>query len=518
MKRRDFIVPNGFKSSNDAPLSIDLKTNPLTRKEAMHLLRRTCFSFNPELISSLENKTPSQAFDILFGSGTPTMPTNPSDEWATAVEENPEKQIPDIRFPIEARLKSRYLSFASWWVELMKQANEPLTREKLTLFLSTIWCIEFTFDTSSLIPPPLLLKNNQTMRKHILGNYKDIALEMTLDGAMLLYQSLYYSSGKRPNENFMRELLELFTMGIGNYTEGDIKQGSLVLTGWRTSPYYGDPGLKGYFNTYFSPKDHDIGSKIFMGETIPARDELSNTEDQVLNGEVKVLLDIMFTKRAAAIASFISNKIYRYFVYSNPAYDNSAIIGNMSDVFVANNFGLLPLFKALFTSTHFFDEQNVGVQIKTPPEFIITFQNQMGINYPNARKAIFDCEQELYDPPNVGSWKGYRTWQSMKTYPLRIKYAQEILAQTPNPNLVALARKMDNYESSTQLTVSLLQYFLPTEVTQDRINYYHELLLSKSESTPQTWSDTVNNNETKAADGIRELISKVILAPDFQLC
>lgn len=518
MKRREFIAPKALKTNNDNLLSIDLKTSPLTKKEAMHLLRRTSFIFNPDLISSLENKTPLQAFDILFGSGTPTMPAEPNEEWATAVEENPEIQIPDIRFPIEARLKSRYLSFTSWWVELMKQTTEPLTREKLTLFLSTIWCIEFTFDTSSLMPPPLLLKNNQTLRKHILGNYKDIALEMTLDGAMLLYQSLYYSSGKRPNENYMRELLELFTMGIGNYTEGDIKQGALVLTGWRTSPFYGEPGLKGYFNTYFSPKDHDIGSKIFMGETIPARDEFSNTEDQVLNGEVKVLLDIIFTKRAAAIAKFISNKIYKYFVYSNPAYDNSAIVDNMADIFVANNFELLQIYKALFTSTHFFDEQNIGVQIKTPPEFIIGFQNQLGINYTNARKAIFDCEQELYDPPNVGSWKGYRAWQSMKTYPLRIKYAQEILAQTPNSNLVSLAKKMDNYENSIQLTISLLQYFLPTEVSQDRIDYYHQLLLSKSEATPQTWSDVINNNETKASAGIKELISKVILAPDFQLC
>jgi uncharacterized protein (DUF1800 family) len=528
MKRREFITNlTGKYSSPDITYGADIgprtlstlakRTAPLSRLEAMHFLRRFCFKNTLANIDSITGKTPEEAFDLIIGDGKEVPLPDPVDSWATTPEEDPLKQIVDIRGQIEGRLRSRFIQFSNWLVDQMNIESTPY-REKLTLFWTTVWCIEFTYDTLGMMPPPLLLKNNQTLRKLRLGNYKDIALAMTLDGAMLLYQSLYYSSGKKPNENYMRELMELFTMGIGNYTEGDIKEGSLVLTGWRTAPYWGDPGLKGYFNTYFSPNDHDIGSKTFMGETIPARDPDSNTEDQVLDGEVKVLLDIMFTKRADAISKFIAAKIYRYFVYSNPGGNDDGIINEMATVFRNSNFDLLPVFKALACSEHFYDSANIGVQIKTPPEFIIGFQNQLGVNYANARTAIFDLEQELYDPPNVGSWKAYRTWESTRTYPLRIKYAREILAAASDPNLVTFAKAFPDSDNAELITAGLCNYFLPLEPESERMDYYKSKLLDGAKTDEAGWIVLMGSSSNSAGAGIRALLSSIIKSPDFQLC
>ncbi len=527
MKRRDFF--SGFdrqKSERyfatnekiDGQIaSLSKKTTPLSRKEAIHFLRRACFKPTSDNINQLTGKTPEQAFDLVFGNGTEAIVESPTEQWATAVEENPLKQIPDIRYPIEARLKRRYKEFTEWWVGLMKSENMPYM-EKITLFWSTVWAIEFPYDTQALMPPPLLLANSQVLRKYRLGKYKDLALGVTMSGAMILYQSLYYSSGKKPNENYMRELMELFTMGIGNYTEGDIKQGSLVLTGWRTAPYYGNPGLKGYFKTYFLPTAHDIGAKTFMGETIPARDQSSNTEDQVLNGEVKVLLNIMFTKRAEAISKFVANKLFKYFLYSNPGANDDGMINELATVFRNNDFDILALFKALFTSEYFFDEKNIGIQIKTPPEYIITFQNQLGVDYSNSRDAIHNIEQQLYNPPDVGSWAGYRSWENTRTYPLRIKYAKEILAVATDVGLTNLAVKLGNSDNVTKLTKTLCEYFLPLELEQARYDRYKATILKAANTSEANWGTLITNNPTDAGKGIRALISEIIKAPDFQLC
>jgi uncharacterized protein (DUF1800 family) len=528
MKRREFITNLTDTSApirdkinpGDVPRTLSTlakKTSPLSWQDALHLLRR--FSFSPTFANIIQivGKTPSEAVDIIIGTSPQTPITDVTDEWATKPEEDPLKQIVDIRGQIEGRLKGRFVSFTNWLTEQIKNEKLPF-REKIALFWSTVWCIEFTYDTLGMMPPPLLLKNNQTLRQLSVGNYKDMAQAMTLDGAMLLYQSLYYSTGKKPNENYMRELMELFTMGIGNYTEGDIKEGSRVLTGWRTAPYWGDPGLKGYFNTYFSPNDHDITSKTFMGETIPARDPDSNTEDQVLDGEVKLLLNIIFTKRSDAISKFIAEKIYRYFVYSNPGGNDDGVILEIANLLKSSNFDLLPVFKAIASSEHFYDTNNFGVQIKTPPEFIITFQNQLGVNYANSRNAIFDLEQELYDPPNVGSWKAYRTWESTRTYPLRVKYAREILTQATDSGLTALGLLIPDSVAVASFVKALCDYLLPISPDASRLDFYKGKLLEGAKTDEAGWSGLIGSSSPNVGAGMRAVIANIIKAPDFQLC
>ncbi len=524
MKRRDFI--SQLALIDDTILN-DLSpyTEPLNLRQAYHLLRRLSFAPTYELANQLVGQTVSQIFNDMFET-TPTLPSAPNKNWVATPNEDPLKAgNPALRFEIEADIKKNYAEFIDWWIALMKDETKLPLREKLVLFWSTVWTIEFTYDTEALIPPGLCYKNNQVLREYSLGNYRDFAEAVTLDGAMLLYQSLFYSNRKIANENYMRELMELFMMGTGdiitgnpNYYESDVQEGSKALTGWRNGAYLHEPAPKGYFNTYFSPNDHIIEAKSFLNNIIPSRTEDQNTEDQVRNEEVRGIIDIILKERKMSVARFISDKMYKYFVYSEPKSASGEVINALAQIFADSNLNLRTLFYSLIASQHFFSTDNIGIQFKTPPEYIIGLEIMLGVKYAKSRQAIFDLEQELYDPPNVGSWKGYRTWISTKTYPLRIKYANEILITATNQTLLTLVKKFNNYQNLDNCNLNLIEYFLPdiTKIDNERINRYKDILANNISSGQ--WGESIDNNDSKAADGIRNLIKEIILSPDFQLC
>ncbi len=466
MKRRDFFGIGNSTGKADRenvnnPLSaapIDKVTSPLTRQQAIHLLRRISFAPAPEQIDTFTGLTPDEAVAQILGPENHPLP-EPSEalkNWMDTQEEDPlSVGNLTIRGEIESRIRSRYFQFINWWVELMRVETMPAT-EKLTLFWSTIWCIEFTYDTLALIPPPLLFRNNQTLRKNRIGDYKKFAEAITMDGAMNMYQSMYYSTKEAPNENYARELLELFTMGTynlktgeANYSEGDIQENARILTGWKTAAYKYDNMPNGVFQNYFRPERHDTGAKTFMNRTIPARDpETENTEQQVLVEEIQNgMLQIMFEERSDAIAYFICAKIYRYFVYSNETATDWDFVGDLAQIFIDSGFVIKSVFEALLTSEHFYDESIRGIQIKTPPEFVVGMERLLGVKYPKAQQAIADLDQILYRPPNVGSWDAYRTWISTKTYSLRVQHGRAMLEMADNPSLIALAKKFTDNDN-----------------------------------------------------------------------
>jgi uncharacterized protein (DUF1800 family) len=514
--------------------SIDLneKVGKLTNKEALHLLRRLSFHPSPEQVAMIAGKTAAEAFDLIIGSGTEPLPepTSSMKNWIDKLEENPLDDLPlDIRFQIEGKQKNNYGEFIDWWLKLMKSTTFPEI-EKLTLFLSSIWSIEFTYDTEALIPVPLLYRNNNTIRQLKLASYKSIASAITLDGAMLLYQSLFYSTNTAPNENYARELMELFTMGIGdldtgnaNYTEADIREISKAFTGWRTVAYLGQEGAPANkpFQTFFVSKFHDKGSKkIFQfGKIDPISDE-ENTEDLVKQKEIDGLIDILFNERGMSIARFIADKLIRFYCYSSP-YSNIQLINELAQYFVENDFNLYKLYKKLFTSNFFFSNEIIGCQIKTPPEFLIGLQRMFGVDFDSSqtgktRRYMNSLEQVLYDPPNVGSWKGYRTWINTTTYPLRVKYAREYLDMLTDNDLFKFIKKFKDYTDINLLTKNLVDYLLPFDVSTERIGEYKNILLNVIPEN--NWENSINSEDLKVADGIRMFFVRIFSTPDFQLC
>jgi uncharacterized protein (DUF1800 family) len=338
---------------------------------------------------------------------------------------------------------------------------------------------------------------------------------------MLLYQSLNFSTANAPNENFMRELLELFTMGIGNYSEGDIREGSRTLTGWRIAANKYKPAPNGIFKTYFSPKDHDTQAKQVMGVSIPARSEFDNSEFQVKEQEVRKLINILFDERAEQISKFICEKIYRYFVYSSPGDVSDSIVSELAQTFRNNNFNLRPVYKKLFTSKHFYDYEIIGCQIKTPPEFIIGLQRALDAGYKighynKSREACSELEMDLYDPPNVGSWIGYRTWISTTTYPSRVEYAREILSLTSDAQLINLVKSFNEYTELEKVIKWISILLVP--VTEDSTIIEYNLNIAKNILGSNVWTEEIIQSSQIAANTIRKTIESMILIPDFNLC
>jgi uncharacterized protein (DUF1800 family) len=423
---------------------------------------------------------------------------------------------------IESKHSSRYSNLLSWWFDLMYAENNDLAnvaREKMVLFWHQHWCIEFNYESEAMIPPPLLYRNNQKLRRYRISDFKELVKEMTLDGAYLLYQSLGQSTAKAPNENYMRELMELFTMGIGNYSEGDIREGARALTGWRVSAHLGEPKPLEYFDTYFSPQDHDTNSKIIMGESIPARADLDNITDKVKYEEVYRLIDILFTRKGDAIARFICEKLYKYFVYASPSDLDRNFIDELALEMKNKNFVIRDVLIALFTSKHFFDTKYRGVQIKTPVELVINLQRQFEIKYSGSVAGISNnLEQSIYNPPNVSGWKGYRSWISTKTYSPRLGVAFQIVDQLSKGDIYSFVKKFEKYDVPLEFVKNVSAFFLSNPIDDlDRLAAYTNILLQNGKIDPKNWKTLIDQSDSSLKTGIVELFSRIIVAPDFEL-
>lgn len=360
----------------------------------LHLLRRVTFGPTRALAEQLVGKSAEQAVDLLLGDPQQEPPVPSPSAWVNQAKEDPRGVDIVTRNQIEATWQSNFKALQQWWIEQMLTETLP-AREKLTLFWSGHFMTEFTYDLGY-IPPQVLYRQNLMLRRMRLANFRAFLEEVTLDCAMLEYLGGTLNVAGKPNEND-GALLE----GIRWYTEGDVKEAARVLTGWKASLYSDAPAPNGIFNTWFKPSDHDIGAKQFLGLTIPARDQDTNTEYLVRTQEVRRMIEILFQQRPEAIARFIVGKLYRTFVYSNPGATGAAVQSALMDVFVANNFELRPLVRTLLVSKHFFDAANRGVQIKTPPEFVVGLGRQLGVSLAGAADAMARMEQDLIDPPDV---------------------------------------------------------------------------------------------------------------------
>jgi uncharacterized protein (DUF1800 family) len=204
-----------------------------------------------------------------------------------------------------------------------------------------------------------------------------------------------------PNENFAREVMELFTMGRGNYTEEDIKEGARAFTGWGAS-------ISGEF--VFRKMQHDYGTKTFLGKTG--------------NFEGDEVLDILLEQRQTAW--FITKKVYGYFVNEQPDAEH---IGWLADRLYKNNYNIAGLMEDIFTSDWFYDEKNIGNKIKSPVELVVGIQRMLPMKLQNEQALLLVQRllgQILFYPPNVAGWPGGKSWIDSSTLMMRMRFPQLI--------------------------------------------------------------------------------------------
>ncbi|WP_374464508.1 DUF1800 family protein [Chryseobacterium sp.] len=265
-------------------------------------------------------------------------------------------------------------------------------REKMAFF----WHGHFA---SRVINPKFNRQLLNTIRKNALGNFKDLLFEVSQSPAMLNFLNNQQNKKDHPNENFAREVMELFTMGRGNYTEHDVREGARAFTGWS---YDKEGNFKERKNL------HDEGSKTFLGKTG--------------NFDGNDILNIILEQKATA--QFITTKIYKFFVNEKPDRD---IVNKLSTNFYNSGYDIKKLMTEIFSSTWFYDQKNIGNRIKSPIELMAGIMRILPMHIQNPENLIVYQKllgQMLLYPPNVAGWPNGKSWIDSSTLMLRLQIPQ----------------------------------------------------------------------------------------------
>jgi uncharacterized protein (DUF1800 family) len=300
--------------------------------------------------------------------------------------------------------RSRDLNIA--WMQKMIHAEAPLL-EKMTLF----WHGHFACRSNN---PYYAQQLNNIQRKNALGSFKTLIMEVSQSPAMLQYLNNQQNRKNRPNENFARELMELFTLGRGNYTEQDVKESARAFTGWSYNK-------EGEF--VFRKNVHDEGSKTFLGKTG--------------NFDGEAIIDIILAQPAAA--EFICRKLYIFFVNDTP---NDRHIKELAKHFYKEHYRIDAVMEKMFKSDWFYDAGNTGNKIKSPAEFLVSMSKTFFVNYQKPQVLIqlqSSLGQYLFNPPNVAGWPGGKNWIDSSSLMLRMKIPSLVL----NDGLLDFSSKAD---------------------------------------------------------------------------
>jgi len=299
-----------------------------------------------------------------------------------------------------------------------------------------------------------------------------------------------------PNENFARELMELFTIGRGNYTEQDVKESARAFTGWSFNKD-GEFTMRQF--------QHDDGIKIFLGKT-------GN-----LTGED--IIDRLLQQKQTA--TFISTKLYKYLVNETP---NAEHIAAMADLFYKNNYEIKPLLQFVFTAPWFYDEQNMGNLVKSPVEFLVGLNRQFYVSYQRPEVMLQFQKvlgQVLFYPPNVAGWPGGRNWIDSSSLMYRLKIPSTVL----NGGVIDFTGKADPEEEAyiasshnQQQTVSAR---VQAQVDWEKILKSIPAGLSKNSIATFILQPQVSKTltaELDSAPDIKTAIIQTVSTPEYQLC
>lgn len=501
---------------------IDAYTQNLTARQVSHLLRRTSFGATTAQIKAFTGKKVDVVVQQLFASQP--IPPDPTDEnqktshdlvWGgTGTNDTERNSFDGVR---RARLKY-------WWMGLM--TNQPVSVvEKMTLF----WQNHFVSTSTDVSDVRFLYRQNQLLRKFALGNFKNFVIEITKDPAMLVYLNGGSNVVGKANENYGRELMELFTIGRGNYTEDDVKAAARVLTGWRSLNFRSITVATASFE--FRSAQHDTADKIFSDsfqkKVIKGRAGATAGDD-----ELKDLVDMILAQPETA--RFMVRKFYRFFIQADiSAQIEKDFIEPLAAIF-RKDYELIPVLTALFKSQHFFDESLYGSQIKSPLDLVVGTLRNFNYQAPDPVKArtqydaatsyfygrIREQQMDIIDQPSVFGWRPYydtdfyAIWINSTTLALRgawtdyaVKGATATALDINTLSLPLLTSDpTDPYKMMRELTDSLVAFPL----TDDQIKYLVEQPLMAG-SPYYEWL-TIWNDYTKAPnDAMKKSAAKTRL-------
>jgi uncharacterized protein (DUF1800 family) len=433
----------------------------------------------------------------------------------------------------------RYISYKSWWIGLMLNQNTSL-HEKMILF----WHNHFATETVDIGDARYVYKHHMLLRKYALGNFKDFVKEITIDPAMLRYLNGYLNNKNSPDENYARELQELFTLGKGpksNYTEGDVKAAARVLTGYTVNATT--------ISSVFDPNRHDTGPKQFSA----FYNNVTITGKTGVNGasETDELINLIFLQNETAL--HICRRLYRFFVYYeiDDATEANVIIP-MANLFRSSNYEIKPVLKVLFSSDHFFDPVNRAGLIKSPVDLCVGLAREFDMVFPDAtdyvnqyfmhdyiRTLASNMQQNIGDPPNVAGWSAYyqepqfhKLWINADTLPRRNQFTDSMIGngytrngKKINIDILTFVNSLSDPSNPNTLINDSLEIIYAIETAQQVKDFLKSILLS-GQTSDSYWTDawkTYRANTSNASNRnivlnrLTTMFKYLMNLPEYQL-
>jgi uncharacterized protein (DUF1800 family) len=477
-------------------------------QKAAHLLNRAGFGGTPDEIKAFCELGFDRAVQTVLDS--PDDSTQfPKPAWAQpqnllAMHQEMMTLTPDEKKQMQQEIGKQYrqddMDLINWWLGRMRYTVNPY-REKMTLF----WHGHFATSVAKVRDSYLMWQQNELLREHAFGNFGLMVKAISRDPAMLIWLDTRESRKDHPNENFAREVMELFTLGIGNYTENDVQQAARAFTGYRIDPR--DETFR------YAPFQHDDGVKQFLGQTGP------------FNGDD--VIDIIL--RQTACSEFIAKKLWTFYAYEDPS---PALVDELASNFRQTSYEIRPLMSTIFRSAEFYSPDAVRTQIKSPVQWVV--QTSKVLETPMARpqitiNALRQLGQIPFAPPNVKGWDGGRSWITTSTLlyrynmanfavgngPLRIERLRRIAGG--NNAAPPMAYDVQNYDGPDLAKV------VPQAVRADpkRLVAYLCFRLYQDPLTPRdtgTFIKYVSDHGPNLTDDtLRELLHLMMSTPEYQL-
>ena len=555
MKRREFLqtlIPGNKKNLRIQSVSSSIASwqpttdNPWDVSAINHLYHRLGFSGTYEEIQAGLQSTPSEIITSLMDDYlvTDQMPV-PPDGWQEWLVIPPYTGTDHVIYQQESDLyHTAKTDIRCQWTVMMTQPQIQL-REKLTLF----WHNHFVVEEVKVNYPQMMFHYFEYLRKNAWGNFKQMVKDITILPAMLTYLSGIWSSKDSLNENYGREVMELFALGRidrygnENYTQDDVRHVALAVTGWRFK--FLTPGAHNVTPPYFANYYFDFDTKTTPFGADAKVYGLDTAKDYALFPDSidKIeadIIELLFEKRAAQIAWFICKTIYSAFVYNNATTPEAElVIEQLAQILLDNNWELKPVFLTLFQSEHFFDPNFRGAAIKSPYEYMCGLMRKLNIpitNYQAGDLWLFgmDTNQWLCSPPNVKGWPGYHAWLNSDILPKRNNdFALSLIMQKAVPgrglnphngflwdsipfsdtDVTTWAKQFPDYGNDLLQFVRQMTEFLCALIPDDT-----ELsAIAASSGIIHTYEWAALSDDIKVLP-IRKMLYSIVDLPHFQLC
>ena len=450
-----------------------------TAPQIGHLLRRGGFGASPEELSAYQNLGFGGAVDRLIN-------------YQQVSEDATENRLKALNLNLMKPTDQQ-----RWWLLRMAWTQRPLL-EKMTLFWHGVLVSSYRKVGGARAYGRMMVQN-QFFREHAFDTFDNILLGITTDPAMLFYLDLTKSTKKAPNENYARELMELFTLGLGHYTQQDVYEAAAALTGWH---------VKGSTSRYL-PRDHNDLTKTFLGQTG--------------NFDYKDVVRILANHPATPW--FICRKLFTFFVYENPTSDD---LRPLVDTYVQSGHNMGQVMRTLLLSPQFSSTKAYRSRVKSPVEYIAGAYRALNVQgsgdgLPNISLLM---GQTLFDPPNVAGWPGDKVsavWLNSGTWMTRLNYIDLLLSRgtfTGRKSLSPIDLQgivdANNIGSPEHFVDYFTSFLLDGVVDKERRAQYIDFFTTKDTSRGNAHI-TLKNGQSYPLNRVRGTLYLIMASPEYQL-